>query len=92
MASLHNAANKTTVPAPNVGSVQYVISFLLASLCYFLITQLIFFLYSLYVCFVYSVFSYHFCIVLCIVFPFIAVSFLFMYKSTDHCHWVETQL
>jgi hypothetical protein len=39
-------------------------------------------------CFVYSVFLY--CFVYC--FFFCAVSFLFLYKFTDRCHLVETQL
>jgi hypothetical protein len=97
MASLHNTANKTTVPAPNVGSVQYVISFLLASLCYILITQLTFFyILCMFVlclfCSVYSMFllSFLYCFVYC--FSFCVVSFLFIFESTDQCHWVETQM
>ena len=72
-----------------VGSVQNVVSLLFASLCYFLITRLMFFniLFMLF-CFV-CLFS-----ILCIISPFvhIAVPFLFMYKFTDRCHRVETEL
>jgi len=82
-----------------VGSVQYVSSLLFASLCYFLITGLVFYnIFCMYVlCFVFFSVLYVlcFCIFLyCFVycFSFCAVSFLFLYKSTDHCHRVETQL
>ena len=54
----------------------------------------IFFLF--FVCFVFlfsTLCILRFCIVLCIVSPlYIAVSFLFMYKFTDYCQRVETQL
>jgi hypothetical protein len=68
---------------------------LLASICYFLITRPkllnIVCLFSCLVCclFVYSVF-----VMFCVLFLFlyIAVSSLFVYKFTDHCHRVETQL
>ena len=70
-----------------VGSVQYVVSILFASLCYFLITRLIFFLIffsCVFSCFV-SLFSV--CIALCIV---SLVVHKYLYKFTDHSHWVET--
>jgi len=79
---------------------QYVISLLLASLCYFLITLLMFYniLFMFVFCFVFFTSILRilcFCIVLyCFVyyFSFCAVSFLFLYESIDHCQRVETQL
>jgi hypothetical protein len=61
-----------------VGSVQYVVSLLLASVCYCAITQLMFLILILclfcvlYFCFLFYVFSV-FCIVLCIVSPFVYI-------------------
>jgi hypothetical protein len=71
---------------------------LFASICYFLITRLkllnIFYMFVFLFCmfvvyFVYSVF-----VMLCVLFLllYIPVSSLFVYKFTDHCHRVETQL
>jgi hypothetical protein len=50
-----------------------------------------------YVCFLFCILVYYFvysvfCFVLFIVSPFGAVSFLFLYKSTDDSHRVENQL
>ena len=76
----------------------YIVS-LLASICYFLITYLMYFnilfmlvvLFCMFVFyFVYSVFFLLFCVMFLLL--YIAVSFLFLYKVTDHCHWVETYL
>ena len=65
---------------------------LFASTCHFLITRLMFlnilFMFVLY--FVYSVFFVLFCVLFHLV--CIAVSFVFLYKSTDSYHRVETQL
>ena len=78
-----------------MGSALCVVALLLASICYFIITRLMFFFkYSLYVrllCFVGLLFFILcilcFCFVLSIVSP--SVSFLFFYKFTEHCYWVE---
>ena len=76
---------------------QYVVSLSFASLCYFLIHFCfsIFFLFYflvLYVRFLFSVFCVFvpFCVLFLLV--YIAVSFLLLYKFTEHCHRVETQL
>jgi len=65
--------------------------------CYFLITRLVLFNILLfcfivsYVCFVLCIMC--FCLVMIIISPlYLAVSLLFLYKFTDHCHPVETQL
>jgi len=72
-----------------------------ASFCYSLIIQLVFFNILSSVCFLFSVLCILcfcivlcilcFCIVLCIVSPFV-LSLLLLYKSTNHCHQVETKL
>ena len=71
-------------------AVQYVVS-LYASVCYFLTTRLMFYniIFLFVFCFLFCVF-----VLLCVLFllVYIAVSFLFLYKSTDHCHRLETQL
>ena len=79
---------------------QYIISLLLASLCYFLSTRFMCFniLFIFVFCFVFLlsvlcilcriVFLY--CFVYC--FSFCAASSLFLYKSNDRCHQVESQL
>ena len=68
-----------------------------ASICHFLITQTMFvnilvmfvFLFCMFLLyFVHSLFL--FCILF--LFLYIAVSFLFLYKFTDHCHRVKTLL
>jgi len=82
-----------------VGSVWYVISLLFASLCYFLIARLIFlnilfvfvFILHFYFLFVYYAFVlFLYCFVYC--FSFCSASFLFLYKSTDHCQRLEAHL
>ena len=61
---------------------------------YFLITRiavfnfLFMFFLVLYACFLFCVF----CVFVLFLLLYIAVSFLFLYKFTDHCHRVETQL
>jgi CHASE3 domain sensor protein len=52
------------------------------------------FVLCFYVCFVFCVFCVFciFCVGLLFLLLSIAVSFLFLYKSTDHYHRVETQL
>jgi len=52
----------------------------------FFVSFVLFFIFVFH--FVYSVYLY--CFVYC--FSFCAVSFLFVYKSTNQCHQVETQL
>ena len=49
------------------------------------------FLFSVF-CFLLCVFCVIFCIVLCIVPPHVYNYFLYVYKFTDHCYRVETQL
>ena len=79
-------------------SEQYVVELSFASICCLLITRLMFlnilfkfvFLFCVFVFyFVYSVFLYFLCI-----FPslHIAVSFLILYKFTEHCYRMETHL
>jgi len=77
-----------------VCSLQYVVSLLFAYLCHFVIIRFVcfdifrscFLFYFFY--FVYSVFLF------CVLFFLLhtAVSFLFLYKFTESCHLVETQL
>jgi hypothetical protein len=57
------------------------------------------FQYSLYICFRLLSFYFMFCafcisVLFCVLFLLLytAVSFPFLYKSTDHCHRVETQI
>jgi len=80
-------------------SVQHVVKLLFASICYFLITRLMFLNILFMFAFLYCLFSFLFrvfCVfVLFYVFfllLYIAVSFLILYKFTDHCHQVETHL
>jgi Zn-dependent membrane protease YugP len=80
--------------------VWYAVSLLFDSICYFVITRLTF--YNTFLClflgFLLNILcSLCFCIVLVLfrvlfLLLYIAVSFIFLYKSTDHCHRVETQL
>jgi len=76
-----------------------VICFKSFAFCYVLINCFMFFNYSFYVCclVLYVLLCVLcvlcFCIVLCIVSPMcIVVYFLFVYRCTNHCHRVETQL
>ena len=81
---------------------KYVVSLFFASISYFLITLLTFFyifvmfIFLFCICFLFHVFRVFvlFCLLFFVLFLLLytAVSFLFVYKSTDHCHWVETQL
>ena len=81
-----------------VGSVQYVVSLLFASLCHFLITRpmlfnILFCLFLvLYVCVLFCVFCAF--VLFCVLFLLLhkAISFLFLCKFTDHWHRVEIQL
>jgi len=81
-----------------VGSVQYVVSFLFVSICYFLFTRLTFcnFVFMFVVClvFLFPILCILFFCVFCVLFLllYIALSFQYLYKSTDCCHRVETQL
>jgi hypothetical protein len=74
---------------------QHVVWLLFASLCSFLITQRVF---NILLCFFCSVFCFLFYVLwvvfFCVLFLLLytAVSFLFLYKSTDHCHKMETHL
>jgi len=79
-----------------VGSVQYVVSLSLDYFCYFIITRLMLFLTFL---FSYLVRLFSILCILCFFIVFllflllyIAVSFLFFYKFTDHCQRVESEL
>ena len=80
---------------------QNVIWLLFASLCYFLVTRMLFinilcmfdfcfeFLFSI-LCILWIFFIVFLCFMNC--FSFCAVSCIFLYKSTEPCHRVETQL
>ena len=81
-----------------VGSVHYVVSLFDAFLCYFLIRWLMFLnIPCMFVfCFVYLFYFCVFCVSVLFLYGFVycfsycAVSFLFLYTSTDHYHRVET--
>jgi len=81
-----------------VCSVQYFVSLLFASLCSFLITRLMIFSILFYDCFPVSAYLFLILCILCFCFLciffllYIAVSFLILYKCTEYCHQVETQL
>ena len=74
----------------------YVVWLLFASICYFLITGLLFFnilsifVFLLCIFFLFCIFCVF--VMFCVFFlsVYIAVSFLFLYIFTDHCHWVES--
>jgi hypothetical protein len=66
------------------------ICFVSFALCYVLITSFMFLLFVLCLYFILYVLFSILC-VLCIVSPSVHRS-LFVYKCTDHCHWVKTQL
>ena len=72
-------------------SVQYVVTLSFSSLYCLIITRLTFLIHFVRFL-VFSVFSVFvlFCILLLVL--YIAVSFLFLYKSTDRCYHLETQL
>jgi len=53
----------------------------------------LFFVFVLHFCFIFCVFYvFLFFLVLCTVSPFVLSSFLFLHKSIDRCHRVNTQL
>jgi hypothetical protein len=83
-----------------VCSVQYVVSLLFVSLCYFLITRLLLFcilvmfvsLFCIFV-FYFVCFAFLYCFAYCFSFGTqLSVSFLILYKFSDHCRQVETPL
>jgi len=67
-------------------------SLLFGSICYFLIIRLMFFnIFLMFFSFcVFCAFVFFFCVLFLL--EYIAVSFLLLYKFTDHCRRVETQL
>ena len=54
--------------------------------------RFIYFLFCTFFYFVYFVILYCFCVVLCIICPFVLSLSFFLHKSTDRCHRVETKL
>ena len=81
-----------------LGTVQYVVPFVFASLCYFLIIRLIIFhipfmlFLVLCFCFLFHVFCAFILFFVLFFLLYIDVSFVFSYKYTDYCHRLETQL
>jgi len=73
----------------------FVLLFCMSSVLCILCVCAVFILFCVLFCVLYCVlFCVFFFVLFCVLFPlqYIAVSFLFLYKSTDHCHRVQTQL